>query len=119
MAVEDQILERQEPAADPAGVPGGGGAAVQVRGEPGSSEFPVAGDQVLQHRRVQDGQAGETGGGRRAAGLDEQARQLRCPVLLAGLEVVQALEIAEQVNPAPGVQRIGQVPVPGRAMTPV
>ena len=46
-----------------------------------------------------------------AAGLDEQGGHLRGPVLPAGLEVVQVLQIPEQVGPAPGVQGIGEVPV--------
>ena len=33
-----------------------------------------------------------------------------------GLEIVQAFEVPEQVNPAPGVQGAGQVPVPGVAV---
>jgi hypothetical protein len=45
---EDEVLERQEPAGDAAGVFGGGGAAVQVRGQPGGRECPVAADEVLQ-----------------------------------------------------------------------
>ena len=35
------------------------------------------------------------------------------PLLLGGLEVVQAFEIAQQMDPAPGVQGIGEVPVAG------
>jgi len=34
-------------------------------------------------------------------------------LLLGWLEVVQVFEVSEQVNPAPGVQGAGQVPVPG------
>jgi hypothetical protein len=94
---EDQVFEAEEPAGDPAGVFGGGGAAVEV-GEPGGGEFPVAGDQVLQDGGVQGGLPGLAGGRRGAAGLHEQGGHLRGPFLVAWLEVVQALEVAQQVN---------------------
>ena len=59
---EDQILEGAEPAGEAAGVLRGGGAAVEVRGQPGGGERPVAGEQVFQDGRVQCGLPGEAGG---------------------------------------------------------
>ena len=61
--------------------------------------FPVAGDQVVQRGGLERGLAGVAGGGCGIARLDEQAGHLRRPVLLAWLEVVQALQIPEQVGP--------------------
>jgi hypothetical protein len=42
-------------------------------------------------------------------GLDEQAGHLSCPVLLFRLEVMQCLQVAQQVRPAPGMQGIGDL----------
>ena len=70
-------------------------------------------DQPVQDRGVQDGLPGLAGGRGGVAGLDEQARHLGRPLLPGGLEVIQAFQVPEQVNPAPGVQRAGQVPVAG------
>jgi len=113
---QDQVLEAEEPAGDTARVLRGGGAPVEVAGEAGGGEFPVAGDQLVEDRGVQDGLAGLAGSRSGVAGIDQQARHLRCPFLLRGLEAVQALEVPEQVNAAPGVQRIGEVPVAGVAV---
>ena len=52
-------------------------AAVQVRGEPGGGQCPVAGDQVVQDGGVQGGPSGEPGGGGGVAGLDQQGGHLR------------------------------------------
>jgi hypothetical protein len=55
---EDQVLEGAEPAGEAAGVFRGSGAPVEVRGEPGAGECPVAGEQVFQDGRFQGGLAG-------------------------------------------------------------
>jgi hypothetical protein len=109
---EDEVFEAEEPA----GVRRGRGLPVQVRGEADGGQCPVAGDQVLQEDGVQGGLPRLAGGRGGVAGLDQQARHLRCPLLPGWLEVVQALQVPQQVNPAPGVQRIGQVPVTGVAV---
>jgi len=67
-------------------------------------------------RGIQDGLPGLAGGRGGVASLDQQARHLRCPLLLGWLEVVQSLQVPEQVNPAPGVQGISEVPVAGVAV---
>jgi hypothetical protein len=81
---QDQVLEGQEAAGDPAGVFGGRGAAVEVGGEPARVECLVAGDPVLQDGGVQGGLPGKAGGGCGVAGLGEQAGQPGCPFLLPG-----------------------------------
>jgi hypothetical protein len=90
--------------------------AVEVGGQPGGGQRPVAGDQVSEDGGVQGGLAGCAGGPGGVAGLDQQARHLGCPLLLRWLEVMQALEIPERVNPAPGVQGAGQVAIAGVAV---
>jgi hypothetical protein len=55
---EDRVLEGAEPAGEAAGVFRGGSAPVEVRGELGGGECPVAGDQVFQDGRFQGGLAG-------------------------------------------------------------
>jgi len=91
----------------------GAAAAPGHRYRAGRGEFPVPGDQLVQDHDVQDGLPGEAGGRGSVADLDQQGGHPVCPFLLARLEVVQAFEVAQQVNPAPGVQGIGQVPVSG------
>ena len=49
-----------------------GGEPVEVRGEPGAGECPVAGKQVFQDGRFQGGLAGEAGGCGGVAGPDQQ-----------------------------------------------
>ena len=98
---QDHVLEGQEPAGDPPGVLRGRGAPVSVRGQPGRGQRPVPGDQVVQDARAQGRRsrlAGVPGG---VAGLDEQAGHPGCPVLLAGLEVVQVFQVPEQVRLMP------------------
>ena len=80
---QDQVLEGAEPAGEAAGVLRGGGAPVEVGGQPGGGQCPVAGDQVIQDRGVQDGLPGLAGGRGGVAGLDQQGGHLGCPVLLA------------------------------------
>ena len=58
---QDQVLESAEPAGKAAGVLRGRGLPVQVSGQPGAGQRPVAGDQVIQDRGVQDGLAGLAG----------------------------------------------------------
>ena len=113
--VGNQVLGGEEPAGDAAGVLRGRGTPVHAGGQPGGADRPVAGDQAGQDGGIHDGLTALAGGGRDVAGPGERGGHLRCPVLLARLEAVPALQIPEQVRRAPGVQCTGEVPVPGRA----
>src|SRR5271170_6089946 len=44
---QDHVLAVAEPAGEAAGILSGGGAPVQVRGQAGGGQVPVAGDQVV------------------------------------------------------------------------
>src|SRR5260221_4332343 len=55
---QDQVLEGAEPAGEAAGVGRGGGGPGEGGGQPGGGQGPGTGDQVIRHRRRQDGLAG-------------------------------------------------------------
>ena len=109
---QDEVFETAEAAGQAAGVFGGGGAPVEVGGQPGGGQFPVAGQQSLQRGGFQGGLARRSRGSGGVPGLDQQPCHVPGPGLPGGLEVVQALQIAQQVNSALGVQRAGQVRIP-------
>ena len=95
---QDHVLIAREPAGEAAGVLGGGGAPVEIGRQAGSGQCPVAGEQVVQDAGIQGGLAGLAGGCGGVAGLDQEGGQLGCPVLPGGLEVVQSLQVAQQVD---------------------
>jgi hypothetical protein len=70
---QDQVLEAEEPAGDAAGVFRGGGAAVEVAGQPGGGERPVAGDEVVQDGGVQGGLPGLDAEAASRASMSRQA----------------------------------------------
>jgi hypothetical protein len=79
-----------------AGVFRGSGAPVEVPGEPGGGECPVAGEQVFQDGRVQGGLADEAGGCGGGAGLDQQIGHPGGPLLLTSALQVRAADPACQ-----------------------
>src|SRR5450756_1690614 len=73
-----------------------------------------AGGEAEDHVLVLQEPAGDPAGvSRGVAGLDEQGRHAGGPVLLPGLEVVQVLQVAQEMRPAPRVQGVGEVAVAG------
>src|SRR6185312_7884304 len=86
---EDHVLVPQEPAGDPAGIACGRGAPVEVRGQAGPGDGPVAAGQPGYGVLVQGLLPLGAGAAGSVPGLDEEGGHLLGPVLLPGLELVK------------------------------